>query len=141
MYQSSGPRVAGATGPSTATVSIQAPELAPGRWEASLPSELGPFPRGGAPPSTVHVRVVAHGQPFDRTVISSTGDPWLSPQAAYTPISLWPGEEGQIQVHITPRGAPGTVARGVLYLLSRNHTTNSNDELLAIPYTYTIGSK
>ena len=138
MYQSSGPRVAGATGPATATVSIQAPKLAPGRWEATLPIESGPFSGGGAPPSTVHVRVVPTGT---CTVISSTGDPWLSPQAAYTPISLWPGEEGRIQVHITPRGAPGTVVRGVLYLLSRNHATNSNDELLSIPDTYIIGSK
>lgn len=83
--------------------------------EGVCSGRIGAVPRGGAPPSTVHIRVVAHGQPFDRTVISSTGDPWSSSQAAYTPMMLWPGEEGRIQVRITPRGAPDTVVQGVLY--------------------------
>ncbi|HVC79644.1 MAG TPA: S8 family serine peptidase [Chloroflexota bacterium] len=140
VYQSSGPLLNPTTGVYSTAISIHADEVTPGVWSTS-PEEIGPFPNEGAPPSTVEVRAVAYGQPFDRTVASSTGDLWSPFAAAYHPMVVSPGHEGFIRVRITPRGIPGTVVQGFLYVDTFDPNSTGADELLAIPYTYTIGSK
>jgi hypothetical protein len=140
VYQSSGPLLDPTSGFYATSISIHAAEVTPGVWSTS-PEEIGPFPNDGAPPSTVEVRATAYGQPFDRSVTSSTGDLWSPFTAAYHPTNISPGHEGIIRVRITPRGVPGTVVRGVLYVDTFDPNSAGGDELLAIPYTYTIGLK
>jgi len=54
------------------------------------------------------------------------------------PITLNPGETGTITVTITPSGDPGTVVRGTLYIDNFDFFTDGGDELVALPYAYTI---
>jgi len=54
------------------------------------------------------------------------------------PITLNPGQTGTIVVTITPSGDPGTTVRGTLYIDDFDFFTNGGDELVALPYTYTI---
>ncbi|MGH2388133.1 MAG: hypothetical protein ACRDIE_07995, partial [Chloroflexota bacterium] len=137
-YQSTGPLINAAGGDYAATITIQAPEVAPGPWETS-PEQFGPFGNTGAPPGTVDVRAVAYGEPFDRQVTSTTGDPWSPFDQASPPPTTLPGMARVIEVRIIPRGAIGTVVRGYLYLDTLNTGTGAGDELAAIPYAYTIG--
>jgi hypothetical protein len=138
IYHSSGPTLDPLLGEYAATVVVRAPEVAPGVWQTA-PEELGPFGAGGAAPSTVDISAVATGEPFDRQVASTTGDLWSPFAAAYQPLTLSPGQIGIIRLRITPRGRPGTVVHGFLYVDTFNINSFSGDELVAIPYTYTIG--
>jgi hypothetical protein len=138
VYQSTSPTINPLLGEYEATVSVQAPEVAPGLWGTS-PEELGPFGGGGAGPSTVDISAVATGEPFDRQVSTTTGDVWSPFAASYRPLTLSPGQIGEIRVRISPRGLPGTVVHGFLYLDTLNLNSLSGDELMALPYTYTIG--
>ena len=54
------------------------------------------------------------------------------------PITLNPGQTGTITVTITPSGASGTVVHGTLYIDDFDFFTDGGDELVALPYTYTI---
>ena len=140
VYQSSGPLLDPTTGVYSTLITIKAGEVTPGIWSTS-PAEIGPFPNAGAPASTVEVRALAYGQPFDRSVTSSTSDIWSPFSTEYHPEVISPGHEGIIRVRITPRGVPGTVVQGFLYVDTFDLNSTGGDELLAIPYTYTIGSK
>ncbi|HKN72148.1 MAG TPA: S8 family serine peptidase [Terriglobales bacterium] len=117
-----------------------------GLWQ-SLPSEIGPYPAGGAPPGLVTESLTATTKAFDPTVTSPTGDLWLySLNAFYSgfaPVTINPGQTVVIDVTITPSGASGTVVSGNLYvddLVSAlpPYDQFTGDELAAIPYTYTI---
>jgi len=133
----SGSIVDPATGLYTAAVSVQAPEVAPTAWSA-LPAQLGPF-GASAPSSTVEVRATAIGEPFDQAVAVSTGNPFDPFSPPYKPLTLPPSFGDVISVRITPRGLPGTIVRGTLYVETFNLNSSSGDELAAIPYAYTVG--
>jgi Subtilase family/Peptidase inhibitor I9 len=68
----------------------------------------------------------------------------LSPAAAATPaagtgpLMLNPGQTGTILVTITPTGAPGQVVRGNLYIDSFDFNLAEGDELIDLPYAYTV---
>lgn len=139
LVESSGRGTGSALGQYRATISVQAPEVAVGPWDSSVALH-GPFPaNGGADPSKVDVSATALGQPFDPAVQSSTGDHWSPLSPIDRPRTVPPGSEVAIRVQITPRGTPGTVVKGFLYVDAYNANTGSADELAAIPYTYTIG--
>lgn len=142
VFQNTGePEVYGPTQGDSASVRVSAAELAPGLWFGQ-PGQIGPFTES-APAGTVELTALAHTQRFDRSVTSSTGDPWLAsvrPRAVDTnPLTLEPGQTGTIQVTITPDGHPGKVVRGMLYVDDFSGATASGDELMAIPYPYSIG--
>ena len=139
LVESSGRGTDPAIGQYRATISVQAPEVAVGPWDSSVALH-GPFPaNGGANPSKVDVSATATGQPFDPAVDSSTGDHWSPLSPVDRPRTVPPGSEVAIRVQITPRGTPGTIVKGFLYVDAYNANTGSADELAAIPYTYTIG--
>ena len=133
----SGSTIDPATGLYTAAVSVRAPEVAATAWFAT-PAQIGPF-SVSAQPSTVEVRANAIGEPFDQAVAVSTGNPYnpFSPQ--YKPVTLPPSFTDVLSARIIPRGLPGTVVRGTLYLETFNTNSTSGDELAAIPYAYTVG--
>ncbi|HEY3609648.1 MAG TPA: S8 family serine peptidase, partial [Pseudonocardiaceae bacterium] len=121
-------------------VTDRSPVLSQGLWLLEA-DPIGPF--NGPNPGTVNFAAVAHTQAFDPAVTSSTGDHWLAgvlAQApAFTPVSVDPGGQGTISVTITPNGAPGSVVSGFLYVDDTTVSNAAGDELIAIPYTYTIG--
>ncbi len=54
------------------------------------------------------------------------------------PVTLQPGESATITVTITPSGAKGSVVTGHLYVDDFNFFTFDGDELIDLPYTYSI---
>lgn len=57
----------------------------------------------------------------------------------YTPLTLAPGQSGTITVTITPNAPKGTVVSGFIAVDTFNQATSSGDEIINIPYTYTVG--
>jgi len=119
--------------------SLTAPEVAPGLFFGH-PAVAGPFaaPADG----TVNLAAVANTNPFDPAVTASSGDVWaetVDPNATYTPMTLDPGQTGTITLTFTPRAAKGTVVRGFIGVDTFNSFTIAGDELVNIPYSYTVG--
>jgi hypothetical protein len=137
------------TGNYASFVTSTAPEVVPGPW-AGFPVEIGPYPPSGAPASTAVEGGAAVTQLFDTAVSSDTGDVWglLTGQTGggYSPLTLAPGQSGTINVANSPNAAPGTVVSGFLYVdsvaIDPNGflITGNGDELIRIPYTYTVAS-
>jgi len=118
---------------------LAAPEIAPGAW-FGIPEATGPFTSGTT--ATVNLGAVANTNPFDSAVTSTSGDVWaqsVDATATYTPLTLAPGQTGTITLTITPSAAKGTVVRGFIGVDTFNLSTASGDELVNIPYTYTVG--
>jgi hypothetical protein len=128
-----------------AGVSLPTPVTA-GLW-AAVPSEVGPYPPGGAPPATASMSMTAVTQTFDRSVSSPLGDFWqfavspLAASASYNMFVINPGQTLTIPVTIKPSGPAGTVVRGTLYVddFAESPQFVSGSQLMALPYSYTIG--
>ncbi|HEV2450879.1 MAG TPA: hypothetical protein VGS62_03000 [Streptosporangiaceae bacterium] len=119
--------------------SLTAPEVAPGFF-FGLPEATGPFTTGTN--GTVNLAAAADTNPFDSAVTSNTGDVWaqsVNPNAPYSPLTLAPGQTGTITLTFTPNATKGTVVRGFIGVDTLNLATASGDELVNIPYTYTVG--
>jgi hypothetical protein len=69
---------------------------------------------------------------------SAKVSPADTPPPPTGPITLNPGQTGTIIVTITPSGDSGTTVRGTLYIDDFDFFTDGGDELVALPYTYTI---
>jgi len=127
----------------TATAAIVAPQVQPGPWRLSAVL-LGPFGSAGTPAATANFTTSVLTKEFDAAVTSSTGDVWLSSVRAtpppFTPMDLSPGGTGVITVTITPSGKAGTAVSGFLYVDDFNAFSGTGDELVAIPYAYTVGA-
>ncbi|HLK00642.1 MAG TPA: hypothetical protein VKU39_12135, partial [Streptosporangiaceae bacterium] len=116
-----------------------APELSPGQeWVAAEPTCPCPTAVSG----TTNITAVAITSPFDSAITSSTGDAWaraVNASAPYTPMTLAPGQSGTITITITPNAAKGTEVSGFIAVDTFNSATTSGDELINIPYSYTVG--
>jgi len=136
-----GPQAEGLTIGDVSIAMHGAPEVASGPWTA-FPTEVGPFGGGPAPAVPVSVTAVADTSPFDAAAAASTGDLWrraVDPSAAYAPLTLAPGETGTITVTFTPSGLAGTVVTGALELDTFDPLTSMGDQVVSIPYAYTVG--
>jgi hypothetical protein len=112
-----------------------------GLW-FQAPSECGPYP-SAAPAGLAQVSLVAQAKPFDPNVTSPTGDLWLEaidPAAAFSPVTVNPGQTVTINVTITPSGPSGTLIKGTLYVDSFVNAPfqYTGNELAGIHYEYTI---
>jgi len=116
-----------------------APELSVGQeWNAPEPM----CPCSGPVTGSSNLVALAIGNQFDSAVSSSTGDVWaqtVNASAPYTPMTLAPGQSGTITLTITPNAPKGTVVSGFIAVDTYNQATSSGDELINIPYTYTVG--
>ena len=118
---------------------LAAPEVAPGVF-FGIPEATGPFTTGTT--ATVNLAAVANTNPFDSAVTSTSGDVWaqsVNPNAPYSPLTLGPGQTGAITLTITPNAPKGTVVHGFIGVDTLNLATVSGDELVNIPYSYTVG--
>lgn len=133
------PEELGVSSGNNSVATATAHELAPGQeWVAPEPICPCATPVSGS----TNLVAVATTSPFDGAITSSTGDAWalaVNAKAPYTPLTLAPGQSGMITLTITPNAAPGTVVSGFIAVDTFNQATTSGDELINIPYTYTVG--
>jgi hypothetical protein len=128
-------------GPNSVLATLSEPEVPWGAW-LTFPSLIGPYGPGGAPTTPVVTAAFALMQPFDASMSPSTGDPWLDlvlGGTTYSPVILAPGESGTITVTLTPdASAVGSTVSGYLYVDTYNSNTGTGDEVVRVPYSYTI---
>ena len=130
----------------TVVAALNAPEVPFGPWGVA-PSEIGPYGPGGAPTEPVSTDAFALIQLFDPAVSADSGDVWADltlNTTTYNPLVLAPGQSGTINVTITPKLAQvGSTVSGYLYVDTFNTVGNfpstfSGDEVVRIPYSYTV---
>jgi hypothetical protein len=139
-YNTGEPEVISGTTSANPVVAVNGHPVADGPWFVGA-SPIGPF-SAPAPPATASFAGVAHMKLFDRAVTSSTGDLWLGTvdaSASASPIVLGPGQSGTISLTITPTAPKGSVVHGFVYVDNFSSDTGAGDELVAFPYTYTVG--
>jgi hypothetical protein len=128
-------------GPNTVSASLTEPEVPWGEWMLQ-PTLVGPFGAAGAPSTPVTTSVVARLKAFDATVTADSGDLWqdvVFGTSTFNPLVLAAGTTGTINVTITPQASQiGQVVRGVIYVDTFNGTVQTGDEVVAIPYAYTV---
>ena len=88
--------------------------------------------------------IAAHGLASGNVRITSAGPrPSVSTAAVVTPVggllTLAPGQTGVITVTISPTSPKGAVVKGHLYVDTLDFFANGGDELIDLPYTYTVG--
>jgi hypothetical protein len=136
------PDLAAISSGDTASGTFKTPEASPGIWF------IGPTPAGGpfsapVPPGKVSTALLANTRQFDTDTSSSTGDIWqqtVDPNAAgFTPMTLGPGQRGTMILTITPSAKKGKVVNGTLYVDVFSGRLGIGGEVVAIPYTYTVG--
>jgi hypothetical protein len=120
---------------------ISVPEVPWGTW-VELPSLLGRFGAAGAQPTPVSTGAIALMLPFDPAISADSGDIWADlafGTNTYNPLTLSSGDGGIIQVTITPDPSRvGQTVSGYLYVDTFNDTLFTGDEVVRIPYSYTV---
>jgi hypothetical protein len=128
-------------GPSTIAASISEPEVPFGFWQA-VPSLVGPYGAAGVLSAPIAVAATALMKPFDLAVSASSGDAWADLTLGtntYNPLVLAPGQTGTIALTITPDPTQvGKVVSGFVYIDTFNFNVTTGDEVVSIPYTYTV---
>jgi hypothetical protein len=114
----------------------------PGVWDIA-PDPVGPF-NGADTPGTVSAGLVANTLGFDdQDTSESTGDledETVNPNAApYSPLTLSPGQSGNMTLTITPTGKNGKVVNGTLFVDVYDNQFGLAGQLEAFPYSYRIG--
>jgi hypothetical protein len=139
QYSGGNPEVVGPPG-NASTATATASLLAPGLW-SGFAGEVGPY-SPSAPAGTVDFSMSATTLGFDSAVKTSTGDLWRQTVDASAPgvkfLTLAPGQSGTIKVTITPTVSASTVVHGTIYVDTFNFFTDQGDELVGLPYSYTI---
>jgi hypothetical protein len=137
----SDPHLAATSSGNTAAGSFSAAEVSASIWFLA-PDPIGPFD-GPVAPGTVSTGMVAHTRAFDFDASSSTGDLEqlaVDPNApGVTPVTIAPGKKGTMTLTITPSGRKGRVVRGTVFVDAFSPGLAFSNELLAIPYEYTVG--
>jgi hypothetical protein len=118
-----------------------------GLWLAD-PSEVGPYPSGGAPAATATMSMSANTYEFDTSVTSPEGDFWrfavkpLAATASYDLFVINPGQSRTIDATITPDAAAGTVVSGTLFVddFVDSMSFLAGSQLVGLPYEYKVGS-
>lgn len=120
----------------TATATVEGPAIAPTLWSVTGDT-LDPADVG----TTAQFTAIAHTAAFDPAVVTSTGDAWqasFDSGALASPIVVPAHGSGTITVTITPRGAPGTVVTGTLFIDMTDCVAGVGDTVTALPYRYRI---
>jgi hypothetical protein len=127
-------------GPDAVAASLKVPEVPFGAWEV-VPSLIGPFGPAGAQTADVTTGALALMQPFDSGVSADSGDIWADltlGTSTFNPLVLAAGQSGTINVTITPPKQIGATVDGYLYIDTFNPNVATGDEVVRIPYRYTV---
>jgi hypothetical protein len=129
------------TGKDTVTASLTEPEIPWGSWYV-IPAEVGPYGSAGAPTVPVTMSAVANMKAFDTGVSSDAGDIWADLTLGtntFKPLVLASGTGGEINVTIAPSASDvGKTFTGYIYVDTFNPVVGTGDEVVALPYTYTV---
>ena len=95
---------------------------------------------GECEPVTTSAFVLMHA--FDAAVAADSGDLWADltlNTATFNPLVLPPGATGTINLVITPDPTQvGKTITGFVYIDTFNPNVTTGDEVVRIPYSYTI---
>ena len=130
-----------AVGTDTVVAATSAPEVPYGPW-FEVPALKGPYGSKGAPTEPVTTSAFVLMQPFDPAVSSDAGDIWADltlNTTTYKGLVLAAGQQGTIHVTITPSQAQvGTTVNGYLYIDTYSRFVATGDEVVRIPYSYSV---
>jgi len=132
-------------GPDTVAASLTEPEVPWSEW-LLLPSEIGPYGASGVPTAPIATEAILKLKAFDASASADTGDLWSdvtfgtnTTNGLQNLLLLGPGQTGTINVTITPNPAQiGTTVRGRIFIDTFNANVNTGDEVVSLPYSYTI---
>jgi len=131
------PDVLSSTVGDSAVATLNASDVPASIWSCT-PTEIGP---ALATSTTYSCGGVAETKAFDPAVASSTGNVWSVLEGltgTYNPLVLQPGQSGDISVVITPSGSAGAKVAGFIAVETFNINDFSSDQLVKLPYSYTI---
>ncbi len=130
------------TGRDTVVASLTEPEIPYGTW-IEVPALIGPYGAAGAPTEPVTMSAVATAKGFDGAVSADSGDIWADltfGSNTFNPLVIASGEAGTITLTITPDPSKvGETITGYVYVDTYNPYATTGDEVIRIPYSYTIG--
>lgn len=129
-------------GPDTVEAALRTHDVPWGFWLIT-PSLVGPYGPAGAQPAPVQPGAAVNMRPFDPGVVADTGN-FYSDQvygtSTFNPLVLAPGASGVIHLTIQPSASQlGQTVEGIVFLDSFNNVIFGGDEVVRIPYTYTVG--
>jgi hypothetical protein len=103
---------------------------------------VGPYNSPGASAANVKVTSVATTLPFDSAASADSGDVWADlvlGTNTFNPLVLAAGEGGVINLTIKPDAKQaGKVVEGYVFIDTYNPLTLTGDEVVRIPYRYTV---
>jgi len=129
------------TGPNTVVASLTAPVIPWGTWNV-VPALIGPFSSVGALTKPVTMTALATMKKFDTTMAANSGDLWADATLGtntFNPLVLGSGEVGTIILKIKPSANQvGKSVTGFIYIDTFNPVVGTGDEVVRIPYAYTV---
>jgi Subtilase family/Peptidase inhibitor I9 len=129
------------TGTNSVAASLTVPEVPWGTWNV-VPSEIGPYGPAGALTKNVTMTALATTRKFDGGVSADSGDLWADVVLGtntFNPLILGSGEAGTITLSIKPSASDvGKTVSGFIYVDTFNPNVGTGDEMVRIPYTYTV---
>jgi hypothetical protein len=125
----------------TVEASLSEPEVPYGAWH-SVPALIGPYGSAGAPTKPVTSTAYVVTQQWDDAVAADSGDVWadlMFGTYTFNPLVLASGEGGTITLTITPdKSEVGKTVNGYVYVDTFNQFVGTGDEVVRIPYSYTV---
>jgi hypothetical protein len=125
----------------TVEASLSEPEIPYGAWISS-PALIGPYGPAGAPTKPVTSTAYVVTQQWDDAVVADSGDIWADlvfGTNTFNPLVLASGEGGTITLTITPdKSQVGKTINGYVYVDTFNAVVGTGDEVVRIPYRYTV---
>ena len=129
------------TSANTVVASLTEPEIPWGTWNV-VPALIGPFSSVGALTKPVTMTALATTKKFDPNVSADSGDLWADVSlgtSTFNPLILGSGEAGTITLSIKPSASEvGKTVTGFIYIDTFNPNVGTGDEVVRIPYAYTV---
>jgi hypothetical protein len=129
------------TATDTVVAALTEPEIPYGAWYLD-PSEIGPYTSAGAPTKPVTFSASVVTLPFDSAASADSGDEWADVTlgtTTFNPVVILPGEVGAITLTITPDPSQvGKTVSGYVYIDTYNQYLGTGDEVVRLPYSYTV---